>query len=64
MMRYALDMGVDAGFFAARGRQVAETGLAGYHTALASIRSRFAGRPVAATESVAAPLCRALGSTS
>ncbi len=51
----------DAGFFAARGRQVAETGLAGYHAALASIRSRFAGRPVAATESVAAPLCRALG---
>ena len=37
------------------------TGLAPYHAAIADIRARFAGAPVGASESIFAPLARALG---
>jgi zinc/manganese transport system substrate-binding protein len=51
----------DRGYFEARARQYTQVGLAGYHATLADIRLRFAGTPVAASESVVVYLCRALG---
>ena len=56
----ALDPG-DANYFRQQGRHVATVVLADYHAALAGIRDRFGGRPVAASESLAFYLCRSTG---
>jgi zinc/manganese transport system substrate-binding protein len=51
----------DGAYFRARAEQYMQVGLAGYHAAIASIRARYAGTPVGASESVVVYLCRALG---
>jgi len=51
----------DAGYFAAQERRFEQVDLAGYHGAIDSIRARFAGTPVAASESIVVYLCAALG---
>ena len=51
----------DRAYFAARAQRYETVGLAGYHAAIASIRSRFAGTRVGASESIVVYLCRALG---
>jgi len=51
----------DRAYFETSARQYLEVGLAGYHAALDSIRARFAGTRVGASESVVVYLCRALG---
>jgi len=51
----------DRDYFLARARQYLQVGLAGYHSAIDAIRSRFAGTPVGASESVVVYLCQALG---
>jgi zinc/manganese transport system substrate-binding protein len=50
-----------ASYFAARKRALETRGLAGYDRLIASIRSRYAGTPVGASESIFEPLARALG---
>jgi zinc/manganese transport system substrate-binding protein len=45
----------------ARSRHYVQFGLAGYHAAIAAIRSRYAGTPVGASESIVVYLCQALG---
>ncbi|HZT16633.1 MAG TPA: zinc ABC transporter substrate-binding protein [Gaiellaceae bacterium] len=56
----ALEPG-DAAFFAAREARFEDRALRGYGAAIARIRRRFAGTRVGASESVVAPLARALG---
>ncbi|HEU5268570.1 MAG TPA: zinc ABC transporter substrate-binding protein [Jatrophihabitans sp.] len=51
----------DADYFRQRNRQYLGTGLAEYHRLIAEIRSRYAGTPVGASESVFSPLADALG---
>jgi len=51
----------DRAFFDAQARRFEQVGLAGYHAAITSIRDRFAGTPVGASESIVVYLCRALG---
>jgi len=51
----------DAGYFAARRSAFGTTGLREYRQLIATIRSRYAGTPVGASESVFTPLARALG---
>jgi len=51
----------DAGYFETRRRQFQAADLAGYHRLISEIRTRFAGRPVGASESIVAPLAEALG---
>lgn len=51
----------DASYFDARRRTFDSTGLADYHRLIAQIRSRYAGTPVGASESIFAPLANALG---
>ncbi len=51
----------DAGYFAARARTFTSVDLAAYHRVIASIRTRFAGTPIGASESIVAPLATALG---
>lgn len=50
-----------AGYFDARRRRFEKAGLARYHRLMAQIRSRYAGTPVGASESIFAPLAPALG---
>lgn len=50
-----------ASYFEARRRRFEAVGLARYHQLIDQIRSRFAGTPVGASESVFAPLAPALG---
>jgi len=51
----------DRAYFDARAQRFEQVGLAGYHAAIASIRARFAGTEVGASESIVVYLCRALG---
>jgi zinc/manganese transport system substrate-binding protein len=51
----------DRAYFLDRAQRYRQIGLAGYHTAIASIRARFAGTPVGASESIVVYLCQALG---
>jgi zinc/manganese transport system substrate-binding protein len=51
----------DAAYFDAQRRRVERQGLARYHRLISQIRSRFAGTPVGASESIFAPLAPALG---
>jgi zinc/manganese transport system substrate-binding protein len=51
----------DAGYFARQRRRLETTGLARYRRLVASIRRRYRGVPVGASESIFAPLARALG---
>ncbi|HUZ76487.1 MAG TPA: zinc ABC transporter substrate-binding protein [Chloroflexota bacterium] len=48
-------------YFAAQHEQYVTQGLAGYSRAVASIRQRFAGQRIGASESIAAPLAAGLG---
>ena len=50
-----------AAYFAARARTFVSTDLATYHSLISTIRSRFAGTPIAASESIVSPLAAALG---
>ena len=50
----------DAGYFDSLHTHWLGTDLAGYHGLIASIRARYAGTPVAASESVFSPLAQAL----
>jgi zinc/manganese transport system substrate-binding protein len=50
----------DAAYFGEQHDRLVAGGLAGYDAAVATIRARWAGTPVAATESLAAPLAEAL----
>jgi zinc/manganese transport system substrate-binding protein len=50
----------DRAYFQDRERHYTQVGLSGYHAALDSIRVRFAGTPVAASESIVVYLCQAL----
>lgn len=50
-----------ADYFAARRRRFETVGLARYRRLIAAIRSRYAGTPIGASESVVEPLARALG---
>jgi zinc/manganese transport system substrate-binding protein len=50
-----------AAYFDARRRRFERQGLGRYHRLISQIRSRFAGTPVGASESVFAPLAPALG---
>ncbi len=50
-----------ATYFAARARTFVSTDLATYHALISTIRSRFAGTPIAASESIVSPLAAALG---
>jgi len=51
----------DRSYFMARRTAYEQVGLAGYHAALQRIRTRFAGTPVGASESIVAYLCTAVG---
>lgn len=51
----------DAAYFRERKRWFETTALARYTSTIATIRRRFGGRPVGASESIFAPLARALG---
>jgi zinc/manganese transport system substrate-binding protein len=51
----------DAGYFARQKRGLETTGLARYRRLVASIRRRYRGVPVGASESIFVPLARALG---
>jgi len=51
----------DRAYFEARAQHYVQVGLAGYHAAIAAIRSRYAGTPVGASESIVVYLCQALG---
>lgn len=51
----------DAGYFDSLHTHWLDTDLAGYHGLIAGIRARYAGTPVAASESVFSPLAQALG---
>lgn len=51
----------DAGYFDTRRQQFDTVRLARYHALIAEIRSKYAGRPVGASESIFAPLSEALG---
>jgi zinc/manganese transport system substrate-binding protein len=51
----------DAGYFDSLHTRWLGTDLAGYHGLIGGIRARFAGTPVAASESVFSPLAQALG---
>jgi zinc/manganese transport system substrate-binding protein len=51
----------DASYFAARRTAFENTGLAQYHSLINEIRSRYAGTPVGASESIFAPMASALG---
>ncbi len=51
----------DRAYFDAQERRFEQVGLAGYHAAIASIRARFVGTPVGASESIVVYLCQALG---
>jgi zinc/manganese transport system substrate-binding protein len=51
----------DAGYFARQERWLETTGLARYRRLVASIRRRYRGVPVGASESIFVPLARALG---
>src|SRR5262249_28449082 len=51
----------DAAYFDRQRSSFESTGLAGYRAAIAEIRSRYAGTPVGASESIAAMLAPALG---
>jgi zinc/manganese transport system substrate-binding protein len=51
----------DAAYFAAQARRLEATGLRRYHALIAAIRSKYAGTPVGASESIFAPLAADLG---
>ena len=51
----------DRTYFLDRAQRYVDVGLAGYHGAIAAVRSRYAGTPVGASESIVVYLCRALG---
>jgi zinc/manganese transport system substrate-binding protein len=51
----------DAAYFDQQRRTFSDTGLAHYHQLINDIRSRYAGTPVGASESIVAPLVDALG---
>ena len=51
----------DAAYFDRRRATFTTTGLGEYHSLISDIRARYAGTPVGASESVFAPLARALG---
>jgi zinc/manganese transport system substrate-binding protein len=51
----------DAAYFAAQARRLEMTGLRRYHALIAAIRSKYAGTPVGASESIFAPLAADLG---
>jgi zinc/manganese transport system substrate-binding protein len=51
----------DAGYFARRKSQLETTGLAEYKHLIATVKRRFGGTPVGASESIFAPLAQALG---
>jgi zinc/manganese transport system substrate-binding protein len=51
----------EADYFDQRRRQFDRVGLADYHRLIAAIRTRFAGTPVGASESIFSPLAQALG---
>jgi zinc/manganese transport system substrate-binding protein len=50
----------DAGYFDQLHKQFLDQGLAKYHTLIADIKSKYAGTPVGASESIFAPLSDAL----
>jgi zinc/manganese transport system substrate-binding protein len=50
-----------AGYYASRRQAFGSTGLADYHRLIGDIRTRYAGTPVGASESIFAPLADALG---
>jgi zinc/manganese transport system substrate-binding protein len=58
---YAEALPADAAYFAARKREFETQGLAEYERLIAQIRSRYAGTPVGASESIFEPLAPALG---
>jgi zinc/manganese transport system substrate-binding protein len=51
----------DAPYFDEQGSSLRTEGLAEYHRLIADIRSRYAGQPVGASESIVVPLAEALG---
>lgn len=51
----------DASYFAARQKQFVDQGLATYRQLIAAIKTKYAGTPVGASESIFAPLAQALG---
>jgi zinc/manganese transport system substrate-binding protein len=51
----------DADYFDQRRRQFDQVGLADYHRLIGTIRARYAGTPVGASESIFSPLADALG---
>jgi zinc/manganese transport system substrate-binding protein len=51
----------DASYFDRQRATFLSSGLARYHSLLTSIRARYAGTPVGASESIFAPMARALG---
>jgi zinc/manganese transport system substrate-binding protein len=51
----------DAAYFAAQKARLESRGLARYRELIASIRQRYAGTPVGASESIVAPLAESLG---
>jgi zinc/manganese transport system substrate-binding protein len=58
---YAEALPSEKSYFAARKRQLETKGLAEYQRLIAKIRSRYAGTPVGASESIFEPLAPALG---
>ncbi len=53
----------NARYYAARRARYETVGLRGYHALIDEIRSRYAGTPIGASESIVAPLAKALGLT-
>ena len=51
----------DAAYFAAQRKAFEDTGLSRYHGLISEIRTKYAGTPVGASESIFAPLSQALG---
>lgn len=51
----------DAGYFDAQRSRFENTGLATYHQLITDIKTKYAGTPVGASESIVAPLSEALG---
>ncbi len=51
----------NAAYFASRQRSFESSGLADYHSLITAIRTRYAGTPIGASESIVAPLAQALG---
>ena len=51
----------DSGYFDQQNQQFLNQGLSNYHSVIASIKAKYAGTPVAASESIFSPLSDALG---